>query len=371
MSRKVLRQRNAAFTLEPDGYFIHTFELSQKLTKSEWNRVKDYLYTSQQNYKNTHKWSVGWIYPDKHHKDEHICLRYSKYGIRIRIEHNESESGYLGILMPKKENIHKIQKSFRGLFKDTPIENRISHYYLSRIDLCVNIRCSNKKVFRELVRVLHKTNIPKKYKRKKYIHVDKKRANKYNKHYIQITCNLQELVIYNKTYQLDMNGIAKKDKGITNGVLRVEGHYWRNKIKKLEKDYEIDDPLDTLWLLMKESKKRILKVAEKYYGDFPYYGIDDIIKMINQSKFRSDTKSRMCVLAKQMQQRQSLDKALQWMENHEYRTNGLLSNFHEIAINPVPLRKDFAAERMPSLLEILHTIDEKPIMVQLTKWKWK
>lgn len=36
-SKKVRKHRQAEITLEPDGFSIHTFELSMKLSKSEWN----------------------------------------------------------------------------------------------------------------------------------------------------------------------------------------------------------------------------------------------------------------------------------------------------------------------------------------------
>lgn len=107
----------------------------------------------------------------------------------------DPESGYLGILPPQKQSIAELDKSFRQLFKGTPFPCDISQYYLSRIDLCTNLRCDNNRVFRELVRVLRKTRTPEKYQRKKYRHKDKKEANRYNKHYIRLTCSTHELVI--------------------------------------------------------------------------------------------------------------------------------------------------------------------------------
>ena len=36
------------------------------------------------------------------------------------------------------------------------------------------------------------------------------------------------------------------------GVLRVEVHYGRDKLRNIEKKCKADDPLDLLWLLMQE-----------------------------------------------------------------------------------------------------------------------
>lgn len=46
------------------------------------------------------------------------------------------------------------------------------------------------------------------------------------------------------------------------GVLRVEVHYGRGKLRSIEKKYKADDPLDFLWLLMQESEERILKLVK-------------------------------------------------------------------------------------------------------------
>lgn len=124
------------------------------------------------------------------------------------------------------------RNAFQEVLKKSPLDGDISHYYLSRVDLCTNIRCSNKKVFRELVRVLRKTATPKKYQRLFYQHKNKKKANQYNKHYIRLACGQQELVIYDKTYQLIENNLVIDYEDLPAGVLRVEVHYGRDKLRE-------------------------------------------------------------------------------------------------------------------------------------------
>ena len=173
------------------------------------------------------------------------------------------QSGYLGILPPDEGSIELLEKTFRHLFRKTPFENDMRRYYLTRVDLCTNIRCSNKKVFRELVRLLRKTATPKKYERRFYQHKDRKKANKYNKHCIQIACGSQELVIYDKTYQMDENHLAVAYEGLPASVLRIEVHYSRDKIKSIEKDAGIDDPLDILWLLIQGKQTAHFEVGRE------------------------------------------------------------------------------------------------------------
>jgi len=335
MSKPIIRRKQTTLNLEPDGFSIHTFELSQKLTKTEWKSVKSFLY--ELNPDATKGKAV--TYPDKKYGDDHVCLAYSKNGIRIRLEQRnefryiriivnprrliDPDSGYLGILPPEDSSIKKLKKAFCKLFNETPIESDINKYYLSRTDLCVNIRCSNQRVFRELVRLLRKTATPKKYTRLKYKQKDKKEQSKYNKHYIRIKCNTQELVIYDKTYQLDENGLVVDYEKLPESVLRVEVHYWRDKLRAIELENNIDDPLNLLRKLMTESKERILNLVGKCYPDLSYYSTENANAQISKSNLSKKTKERMQKLVKLMQRKQSLDSAFRQMEKEDEKTKDL------------------------------------------------
>ena len=387
-SKKVQKHRKVTISMEPDGFSIHTFELSMRMTKPAWKECKRRLYDEQTKGEN-------WIYQDKQ-SGHYICTKYAEAGIRIRLEHNQMgldvgqdgstyflrmivnprkliypQSGYLGILPPEEDSIELLEKAFRHLFQHTPFDNNMRRYYLTRVDLCTNIRCGNKKVFRELVRLLRKTATPKKYERKFYQHQDKKKANRYNKHYIRIACGSQELVIYDKTHQMDENGLAVAYENLPDSVLRIEVHYSRRKLKSIEDDAGTDDPIDVLWLLIRESKPRIIKLVEKCYPPLEYLSFDDAQEKIVRSQFKSRTQKRMLTLLEQMQRKQAIDAALNWMEKQDMRTKDLLEKFGALGINPIPLRKGYAAARMPSLTEILRSIDKQPATIDLYEWKWK
>ena len=59
------------------------------------------------------------------------------------------------------------------------------------------------------------------------------------------------------------------------------------------------------------------------------------------------------------------------MEKCGLQTDGPLQKFAKLGVSPIPLRQGYAAERMPSLPEILQAIGEKPVRVALSWWKWK
>lgn len=280
------------------------------------------------------------------------------------------QSGYLGILPNDETSVELLGKAFRCVLKKSPFEKDLSQYYLSRVDLCTNIRCDNKKVFRELVRLLRKTATPKKYQRMFYQHKNKKKANQYNKHYIRLACGQQELVIYDKTYQLTENDLVVGYEKLPAGVLRVEVHYGRSKLRGIEKKCKTDNLLKLLWKLMQESEKRILKLVGKCYPDLPYLSYEDGQQVIGDSSFQTDTKERMLILLEQMQRKQTLDKAFQYM-GKKYKTSDLLERFQKLGLNPIPLRKGYAAKKLPSLLDILKSVGTKPVQIELKYWKWK
>lgn len=386
MSKKIRKHKKAEITLEPDGFSIHTIEVSRKVSQADWQHLKNSLYESQK------KHQMITIYPDRSCPDHYICTQYADMGIRIRLEHvkaeNETkgyyirmvinprklictETTYLGILPNTEESVELLEKCFHEVLKKSPFDRNISHYYLSRVDLCTNIRCNNKKVFRELVRLLRKTAAPKKYTRLFYQHKDQKKANRYNKHYIRFACGQQELVIYDKTYQLTENNLVVNYEDLPAGVLRVEVHYGRSKLRAIEKKHDIDEPLDLLWLLMQESRERILKLVETCYPDLPYLSDEEGRQVIQNSSFQANTKKRMFMLLEQMQRKQTMDKAFQYMETKGYQTDDLLRRFQSLGFNPIPLRKRYAAKKLPSLLHILKSVGTKPIQIELEYWEWK
>ena len=386
MRKNVCKRKKAEIILEPDGFSIHTIELSRKISKSDWNFIKNELY---EYHKKHHE---NMIYPDSSCEGHHICEQYAEQGIRIRLEHikdgNDTKghyirmvinprkliypmSDYLGILPNNEESIELLDKCFHQVLKSSPFDSHVSHYYLSRIDLCTNIRCNNTNVFRELVRVLRKTATPKKYQRLFYQHQDKKKANKYNKHYIRLACGQQELVIYDKTYQLTENNLVVDYENLPACVLRVEVHYKRDKLRNIEKKYDIENTLDLLWLLMQESRERILKLVEKCYPDLPYLSYQDSQNLIQTANLKPCTQERMLMLLKQMRRKQTIDKAISYMKKRKYKTKDLLERFQALGLNPIPLRKGHAAKTMPSLLHILKSVGTEPVQIELEYWKQK
>lgn len=379
--RKIVT-RKACFELEADGFSIHTFEISRKLTKSEWHHCKKKLYDQNQ------VSSKICIYQES--KDVHRVSQYEANGLRITLEHAhdqedsrgyyvrmvvnprkviDPDASYIGIFPPEKSSIIELQAAFHTLLKQSVFNDQLDDYYLSRVDLCVNIRCDHKKIFREVVRVLRKLPTPPKYKRVSRKEKDKKKANKYNKHYIKFQCGTHSLVIYDKTYQATEQGLRVDYEDLSGGVLRFEVQYQRSVLRGLEKRLDTDNPSELLWYLMRKSEKRISKHFEQCFADVQFCQIEEIEKRIVGSKYEDEIKQAMLELTHRMQRKQSVDQVLEEMRSEGCLVEDLLRKVHKLGFSPIPLWKNFCAQQIPGPVSLLRMISEGEVVIPYQKMK--
>ena len=378
MSKTRIIDKTALLTLEPDKFSIHTFELSMKLPFAEWNSIKKKLYKDHL------------IYEDENVEDLFHVPAYEAHGIRITLschEHSsgykdyfinlivnprkliDPESSYIGILPPEKENVNRLKSEFSGLFEGSVFENDIDSYMLKRVDLCTNIRCDNKKIFREIVRVIRKLPTPPKYKRILSTKEDKKQRNKINKHTLKFYCGTHTLVIYDKTFQISDQGIKTDYETLPEGVLRFEVKYKRKQIRDLENETETNKTSKLLWKLIQESENRMIKHFSQCIADVSFCQLEEILRRIDDSHYKPKDKDAMRKLAKLMQRKQSVDVVLDEMEDLGYETDRVLSRFTKLGISPVPLWTRFCAEFIPGPVEILKQIGDGSIEIHYIKKK--
>lgn len=386
MSKQVIQHKKAQFTLEPDGFSIHTFELSRRMTKHEWKAVKDRLYEGQ---KTREPGKTVWIYQEA--KGCHRVTLYERFGVRVKLQHFDTgshdafyismvvnprklidpDSSYLGILAPKKSSMDRLEKAFAQLFQNSPFANSLEQYQLRRADLCVNIRCNHKKIFRETVRVLRKLPTPKKYKRVFSSHKDKKIANRINKHYLQFACGTHALVIYDKTFQMNEQGLAVDFEKLPEGVLRFEVQYQRKMLRDLEKKLGKDDPVILLETLIQESRQRICKHFSQCFADVRFCQREEIAAQIEASKFSEAHKKTMKELTARLQRKQSVDAALDELCKEGYDIDRILERFASLKISPIPLWNSFCAQSIPGPVELLKTIHDHEIDIHYIRKKSK
>lgn len=201
---------------------------------------------------------------------------------------------------------------------------------------------------------------------------DKKKVNQYNKHYICFSCGTHELIMYDKTYQIEQEDIKTAYEELTEGVLRFEVHCKREYIRNVEKKLSSElDTTELLSLLMQESEERILKHFSQCFDDVDFCVMDEIQTRIQNSSFKENTKEAMLALSNQLRTVQSVDKALSNMEKDGIVTDKLLDKFQKLGISPIPLRENFCTKKTPGPVGLLNQISEGNVIVDYTEEKYK
>ena len=385
MSKRIEKKKKAEFSIGSEGFSVHTMEIRKPLTYREYRREKGFLYDE-----------AGHTYKevDKENIKIHVSTAFVKHGVhKIRLIHRYDESAYdvyllemvinprklldpassyLGIFEPSKKNVQKLINKFKKLFQDTEIESDLDGYQFSRIDLCVNIHCDKNKIFRELVRVLRKLPTPPKYERLYRTTGDRKEDTKYNKHYIKFHCGTHDLVIYDKTYQMEANGIIAEYEKLPNGVLRIEMCCFRTYLRKKKKKERLDTASDFLWYMIRNSGEILTDKIALCFPHWRYMRRKALKEKIDGSHYSPDKQEQMITLIKKMQRKQSFESAFTDMKITKEDGKKILDRFEKLGISPVPLRENFCADELTDLAELLEQIvSGKEVEVFYTEAKYR
>lgn len=121
--------------------------------------------------------------------------------------------------------------------------------------------------------------------------------------------------------------------------------------------------------MMEESEERIIGTFSRCFHAGMFCHIGEIERRINVSRFDPSKKAVMIELSRRMQRIQNLDKALKSMKKEGYDTEGILSAFQGLNINPTPLCKNFAAPYLPGIVELLQGISDGAVPVEYIRIK--
>lgn len=382
-------QRKASFTLNRDGYSIHTFELSRQYTQRSWNAIKDRLYRELEQRETGEQ---AWIYAVSKKRNRYQCTRYARHGVRIELEHNtntagpetffirmtinprkllEPESSYLGILPPTKDAAEAVAKAFRKLLKHTPFDCELDDYYLTRVDLCANLQCDNGKIFREVIRASQKLPAPPKMQRLYYQNPDRKKEKRYNNHYIEYACNSYDLVLYDKTFQLTEEGLKLSYEKLPEGVLRCELRFRRDWIRSDQKEVGIASTTAYLQYLVTNARLFLLYVLTKSIPPARYLRLPELLESIWWSPYPEHIRCRMQKLVTLTHKADSVDAAFEKMRVSKEERKDLLLRFQHLGVSPIPLRKNFSAEELPNPTRLFLLLDKAggPVSVNYIRSK--
>ena len=371
-----MKKNAGTFRIEPNGFSIHTFELSKKVTNNDYKRMRDRLYCQR---------PKGEIYRDRAWQGEgerHRCRWFQQNGLRISLEKDvhghistcylrvavnprkliDPNSSYLGILPPTEESVQDVSKMFFVVLKDSGLPCVLDAYQLSRVDLCVNIRCDSTALFKELLRVTRKLPTPPKYERAEFKSEDRRAANKYNKHHVTLKHKTRELVIYDKTYQIMENGLLLDEEKLPKGVLRFEVHEQRERISKVEKELGTSSVTSLLCHYIGQSERIITRCFGRAYPDKKFMQPDQLRSLI-YAEADTAVGDGMARLAEVMVRVKTLKKGVKKIGKEGYDAKAVLALFARLGVSPVPLRKNFCAESMPGVSILLERIAHRNVQI--------
>ena len=364
------------FQLEPDGFSIHTFEVTKKLSGKEYRKLVDETYC---------RCPPGQIYRDKTWQgagERHRCKWFQREGLRISFEQDihhqvvscrlriavnprkliDPNSSYVGILPPTEESVGAVSKAFFIALKKSGLPCVLDAYQLSRVDLCVNIRCGSTALFKELLRVTRKLPTPPKYERAIFKSANRTAASKYNRHRITLKHKSHELVIYDKTYQIIENGLLLDEEKLPKGVLRFEVHELRERISKVEKKLGTSSVTSLLCHYAEQSEKIITRCFGRVYPDKKFMQPDGLERLVCAEADKS-VQEGMLRLVELMVRLKTLEKGVRKIENEGYGAAAILSQFAKLGVSPIPLRKKFCARSMPGVATLLRRIAHWDVQV--------
>ena len=364
------------FQLEPDGFSIHTFEVTKKLSGKEYRKLVDETYC---------RCPPGQIYRDKTWQgagERHRCKWFQREGLRISFEQDihhqvvscrlriavnprkliDPNSSYVGILPPTEESVGAVSKAFFIALKKSGLPCVLDAYQLSRVDLCVNVRCDSTALFKELLRVTRKLPTPPKYERVMFEDKDKKRASRYNKHHITLKHKSRKLVLYDKTYQILENGLLLDEEKLPKGVLRFEVHELRERVSKMEKKLGTSSVTSLLCHYIKQSERIITGCFRRAYPDEKFMPPDSLERLVCAEADKS-LQEGMLRLVELMVRVKTLEKGVRKIENEGYGAAAILSQFAKLGVSPIPLRKKFCARSMPGVATLLRRIAHWDVQV--------
>lgn len=377
------------FTLTSDGFSFHTFELRHSLTPTQYSKVLSFI-------KEKSKETGMDFYPIEQYGGKYyFSSLLQKQGIRIYFSETEHgnfvklvvnprklidpDAGYIGIFRISIGNFEALYDCFTLAMRKAHLPEVFDDWHLSRLDLCVNLQSSRKKLPMALIFLLSCAGTPAKYERSHdyeelYTRGSKARKNNQKRdaraHRLKLSNRSVNFVAYDKVYQISNEGLklSSKDKQWKDmGILRVELQLKKKWLNKFQEETGIKQSSQMLESLAYNSKKYICEYVDRLFPFGTYYHAKAAKQRVkNSSDIRKKTKEKMICVIEGVDRLCSFDKAWanvsgSWSKKEK---ETVLSGFEKLDLNPVPLQRKKILT-LPSLSQMLHALDDETDEIQL------
>lgn len=382
--------------LTNDAYGYHTAGLKCRLDQQQYDRVVNTLYALA----NERKKSV--IYPIRRYSGKshrcHCSTILSNDGILLYFTDKKGKNACewkymvkavvnprrvlapkdewkLGIMPNRADALEEFSDRFTLLMRSVGLPDQLDEWHLIRLDLCVNLQCGQQKTAREYLRLLNKDDYRGRWARILYIDPSispemeeeqkkerKKEERKRNKHYLQLENGTLTVVVYDKIFQLETEGLCIRDNRLPKGVLRVEVRCEKRYLKQLRKENDLHGTMEQLDFMRVNSRELILEQLRRAFPTGRYGKLTVLYASIEHSGYHAESKEQMKWLSTTMQRKKKL-KAGQELLAETYNLSGSqieyrMKQFKQLSVNPIPLTERFYLPQLPSLVEVLEELDD-------------
>lgn len=345
-------------------YSIHTFECQLQLTKYNYHTLVNDIYTKAKNtYRIVHKGNHLWICLNPP-QGLLISLHRTDFGYYcIHIVVNPKTildpKNICNIFNPETDSLDTVFKKVNEMLSFMGNLYRIENFELTRIDLCIDVKCKDDTTVEEYIRLAKKGILPYGYQDKLKLlkHTKKKINHKFsfdivNKQGAQIT-------LYNKYQQLLNIKTPENLASKAYGTLRIEVKLSDLWLKRYLERYGFDNSLMSLELIsyfIQNSQSIIHKHICKTCFSGTYYKLEEAIYFIQHSSIKRKYKEILIICTKLIAKHHSYQLAAEMItQNYGFSKATLkraLQALSNIGINPVTIGKN----RSHSCLEGLHEI---------------
>lgn len=309
---------------------IHTMTLTKQLSPDDTEKVCSVLFDPK-------ICTPGLTYRNKESSDL-ISDVFADHGIKLRIVQIRDENGYCHDVMYlkvnlynviskeksmvrtfriSKKNIEKLEKKFAKYFSIFPEGLNSSHdYYITRLDLCCDIRLEDDKR-RIYLKLANGCLLPMKAEKTLWYDSTGKK-NRPSNHRVEVSFPSYNVVIYDKQTQLNNCNINGYDSDDANGILRFElalkNQGIRNLNKKLFDRYRVTEisPITLIYAIHRSGlgEQLFLENFKKLFFDGNYYPLKVIRPLVFGAPMKDKTKVKILELLDLIAMHRSIDKAV-------------------------------------------------------------
>ena len=338
---------------------IHTFELSQPLSKNQFNEVLNQMRTRGQLFHNK-KGQESYTLRDKQMPGVQIILYHIKKRRTYRISVIVEPCRALGSNDPTelyqytKESYGILENYLDCYLEEMCIPGRLENMSISRCDLTCNMVFGSQDHVDAYLRILKKSCLIPKYQVDHFKKNGRKAKNpqRANQHTYCIRCKQASFLCYDKIAQLEMTGRCPEELDDL-AILRLEAQLKRPKLKRVlsEKVCESNDKL-----LKAASGQAALVISSYLNRMFPCSGTHlrykDAVSTVQKVK-QEKRREPMLFLLRKVSDSAALGNAARKLDVSDKKLKKLYEEFDKQGVNPITLPNSSSITEIPPLNNLL------------------